>query len=397
MSNNKSRNLTTYIANMDKWEEKYQTHVSWYIGQEEEGERRRKHIQLMFGFNNPRTLAATQKLLQDANIQRVYDTMATLKYCTDENKRSGELYTFGEVPQFQQKKNPNLIQEALEMETYEEAMEHVEKSDTFYYISHQKQLQLYFTQKFDQSDKALYSQQKFTNKEGYKHLFNKTIIFIGPTGIGKTQYALAHFTNPLHVKDREDWGRYSPNQTDGIVLNDLDFKQWSPLTFLKNLDMETAITQQVKYCFIRIKAGTPKIICCNDEKLLWPTGMHPETKASCLRRVKIIHMHHKLWQYSKPSHDLTPEEKEAVEDAINDLRGEVEHIGETLPPRHNPQTSFLAYNICKENAPNNTQEEILRSNSCYEYISNRSPSPCSCTDGLHEQSQTPITEEDTTN
>lgn len=242
----------------------------------------------MFGFTNPRSLNATQTLMQDQGIQPVFDSNSMAKYVTDETKRAedGELISWGEVPTFRNKVTTNLIEEALAEGSYEKAMNHIEINDRLYYISHNKQLSLYFTQKFQISDQSLYHPDDFNIPPMNDILATRVLVFIGPTGIGKTQFALSHFQRPLHIRDKEDWGRYS-NQTDGIVLDDLDFPNWSPLTFLKLLDMEMPITQNIKYGHVRIAANTPRIICCNDEDLLWPKNIHPETRNACMRRIHI--------------------------------------------------------------------------------------------------------------
>lgn len=43
----------------------------------------------------------------------------------------------------------------------------------------------------------------------------------------ETQYALTHFRKPLHTTDKEDWCSFNKD-TDGIMPDDLDFKNWPP-------------------------------------------------------------------------------------------------------------------------------------------------------------------------
>lgn len=42
-----------------------------------------EHIQLMFRFQNPRTVAGVMQLLQIGNVEAVADCEAYLKYCTN--------------------------------------------------------------------------------------------------------------------------------------------------------------------------------------------------------------------------------------------------------------------------------------------------------------------------
>lgn len=181
-------------------------HCLWYIGQDEIGNHGLPHIQLMFGFKNAKTVSAAQKLLNNFNIEPVHDTMATYKYVTDETKRDphGETYSFGDIPSFKKKMNDSLIDKALNEKTYEQAMSLIENEDKLYYINHQKQLSLYFTQKFSTGDTAHYNISQFTQKPYTEWLKTHVLVFIGETGIGKTQFSLAHFKNPLLIRDKED-------------------------------------------------------------------------------------------------------------------------------------------------------------------------------------------------
>lgn len=295
MANRKARVFNTFLTGVDRKEqlEKLKEKVDWFIGQDELGAGGMEHIQLMFGFKNPRSLANTIQNLQDENIQITEDSKTMLKYCTNEEKRHGELYSFGDIPNFRKNSvQSSTIDEALKLNSYEEAMKFIEDTDKIYFISNQKRLSLYFSQKFDTADKALYKPEDF-NIPLVENL-SKVLVFIGKTGLGKTQYALAHFKNPLHIRDKEDWRRYNTS-VDGIILDDLDFPKWSPLTFLKLLDLENPITQNVKYGSVRISAGIPRIICVNDEELLWPTNIHAETRAACNRRMKIYFFDQKLY------------------------------------------------------------------------------------------------------
>ncbi|GJQ68733.1 hypothetical protein Trydic_g15350, partial [Trypoxylus dichotomus] len=87
---------------------------------------------------------------------------------------------------------------------------------------------------------------------------------------------------PLHVRDDEDWRRLT-RTTDGIVLDDLDFRKWSPATYLKLLDIAKPVTQNIKYGSVRVPAGTPRFLIVNSMDMLWPARMHPATKMACER------------------------------------------------------------------------------------------------------------------
>lgn len=295
----RNRNFCAYIngPNRKTIVQDWMSKCEWLIGQDEIGSHGMEHIQVMFGFKNARSLTAVRNLMQNANIEIVSDSEKMLKYCTDESKRdpNGDLYCKGDVPNFNKKVNKNVIDEALALPSYEDAMLYIENTDKLFYIQNQKKLSFYFTQKYDCHDVALYTRESFIRP--FFDKFDKVLVFIGPTGIGKTQFALSHFTHPLHVRDKEDWRRFNTSIT-GIILDDLDFPKWSPLTFLKLLDIETPITQNVKYGSVRIPAKVPRIICVNHEDLLWPHGIHEETRKACERRIILNYFNDKLFSTS---------------------------------------------------------------------------------------------------
>lgn len=300
MSTQKSRNFCAYIAGENKREivNEWMQEADWLIGQDEVGSHGLEHIQVMMGFKNARSLNAVRNKFQNANIQIVSDPEKMLKYVTDESKRAegGELYNSGDVPSFIRKVNKSVIDEALKEPSFEDAMALIENTDKIFFIQNQKKLHFYFTQKFDSHDVALFKPNEF-NMSCFTN-FDKVLVFIGATGLGKTQFALAHFKYPLHVRDKEDWRRFSTKIT-GIILDDLDFPSWSPLTFLKLLDTETPITQNVKYGSVRIPSGIPRIICVNHEDLLWPRTIHEETRKACERRITIHYFYDKLFTTRK--------------------------------------------------------------------------------------------------
>lgn len=45
----------------------------------------------------------------------------------------------------------------------------------------------------------------------------------GASGIGKTEFACAHFKDPLKIEHIEDFKKYDPSRHDGIVIDDMEF------------------------------------------------------------------------------------------------------------------------------------------------------------------------------
>lgn len=85
----------------------------------------------------------------------------------------------------------------------------------------------------------------------------------GGPGIGKTQYALAHFSSPLFVTHMDRLKFFDPNVHDGIVFDDMSFTHM-PLQAQKFiLDWSNTRDMNVKYGMATIPKNTKKIFTCN--------------------------------------------------------------------------------------------------------------------------------------
>ena len=279
------------VVPIDKEESVIQTlneKSTYYVGQQEKGNEGSIHFQVTFGFAYQKTLSAVTKMLQLRSIEIVRDLRAAIMYCTKIEGRVGDIVEYGDIPNTEYAGHNRLLLTACEKETYEEAMAFLEDADLMFFLSHKKTIGPWLSAKFKQDiDVPLYDISKF-NRSAFTD-FSKTLVLIGPTGVGKTQFALAHFKNPLLIRDKNDYIRYS-RHTDGIIFDDLSFTSWNPMTFLHMVENETPITQDVKFGHVRIRANIPKFILVNSEELLWPRDIIRETKDACLRRMVIYYI-----------------------------------------------------------------------------------------------------------
>lgn len=117
---------------------------------------------------------------------------------------------------------------------------------------------------------------------------NKTKLLVGPTNIGKTQYALAHFQHPLVVTNREGWSKFEPDFHDGAVIDDMTFTKNNPIEMLHLLDMREPMSQRVLFGNITIPCGFPRIFTTNHESLFWPETARNETIAAYKTRCEVV-------------------------------------------------------------------------------------------------------------
>lgn len=126
------------------------------------------------------------------------------------------------------------------------------------------------------------------------------LFITGPTGTGKTRWALAQFEYPLLVSLLEDLKGFRADRHDGIVFDDMCFSHLSPQVAIHLLDWELPRSLNVKYGSITIPAHTRKILTSNE---LFETVFPTCTKATMqalLRRIKVIEVKTRLFTRTDP-------------------------------------------------------------------------------------------------
>lgn len=134
-----------------------------------------------------------------------------------------------------------------------------------------------------------YTLDKFTKEPLNFEGDTKSYVLIGATGIGKTQWAMAHFKNPAIVTNKSSLANIS-TRNDGIVFDDYSFTMCNPDTVLHYADTEIEKTHDVKYGKVTIGRGVPRIFCLNSEDQFFPSNCAEEQKAAIKRRVCIINL-----------------------------------------------------------------------------------------------------------
>jgi len=84
----------------------------------------------------------------------------------------------------------------------------------------------------------------------------------GPTGIGKTQFALAHFENPLFISHIDDLKKFDGH--DGLVFDDCDYRHWDRTHQIHLIDTKQERTIHARYSNARRPANIPMIFTTND-------------------------------------------------------------------------------------------------------------------------------------
>lgn len=114
---------------------------------------------------------------------------------------------------------------------------------------------------------------------------DKPTIIWGEPGIGKTQYALAHFEKPLLVSHMDDLGNLTEDH-DGIVFDDMSFNHM-PRTGQIHLVDNLTRSIHIRYKTATIPAGIKRIFTTNEKD-----GAIMLTQDGAIRRR--IEIHHLL-------------------------------------------------------------------------------------------------------
>lgn len=96
--------------------------------------------------------------------------------------------------------------------------------------------------------------------------FSKCIILNGKAGIGKTEYAKAHFKNPLIVTDMDDLTKFDKKSHDGIIFDDMSFTHLPREIQIHICDQSISRSIRCRYKNAKIPKNTKKLFTTNVEK-----------------------------------------------------------------------------------------------------------------------------------
>lgn len=91
-----------------------------------------------------------------------------------------------------------------------------------------------------------------------------THVFHGEAGIGKTEFALAHFKSPLIVRHIDNLRQFDRAVNDGIVFDDMDFEHLPKSTNINLIDQTLPGSIHIRYGTATIPAHTRKIFTTNN-------------------------------------------------------------------------------------------------------------------------------------
>jgi len=124
---------------------------------------------------------------------------------------------------------------------------------------------------------------------------SKAVLIHGDSDSGKTEFAVAHFQNPLVCTHMDGLKRLKPDH-DGIVFDDMSFSHLPRETIIHLLDMSLAREIHARNTNSLIPAGTKKIFTHNGRNPFYDeTVITDQQKVAIERRLTRVHVKGKLY------------------------------------------------------------------------------------------------------
>lgn len=223
-----------------------------------------------------------------------------IDYCTKQETRAPDAVpqATGDKDNFDQPAKRNIqdvYSEALAADSYDNALSIVKKDAPRDYVLYQNQIVNTFKHTFQPQ----YITPEFdwiADKIPEAILREKAIILSGPSGYGKTQYALSHGEHPLLVSHIDELKKLTP-LTDLIVFDDMNFKHWPANSCIHLTDLELPRAINVKYGIATIPQHMHRIFTTNlaFADLFSEKALDQEWEA-IERRCHIINVSQKLFE-----------------------------------------------------------------------------------------------------
>lgn len=138
------------------------------------------------------------------------------------------------------------------------------------------------------------------------------VVLHGDTECGKTEFALAHFDHPLVVRRRDDLKRIS-GPTDGIIFDDVSFRDWSAEDALSLLNYDKPRSLPARYADAFVDADIPLIFTTNRRpKKIFPRADNARQRRALARRYRAVEITAPLQALGRP---FTAAEKRARREA----------------------------------------------------------------------------------
>lgn len=220
------------------------------------------HFQCYFQTKSPMRMTALKKLpgMETAHFEKCKGTPEqNIAYCTKEESRLDGPFEHGERPPPKGARSDIAKACATLVET--KSIEEVAIQHPTTYVKYYRGFEQLLKKVCPPVEEVRYPLTSFNPPEDLD--LTKCCVVFGNAGIGKTEFALAHFERPLLVRHLDVLGSFSPRYHDGIVFDDMSFTHFPFGQRIHLTDMTRASDIHIRYVTAHIPPGTKKIFCYN--------------------------------------------------------------------------------------------------------------------------------------
>lgn len=259
--------------------------VRYAVYQKEEGENGTPHFQGYVEFTRPTRLGALKKILPQAHWEPRRGTREEARnYCMKEDSRKDGPWEYGQFETSQGKRND--LEEVQEKIKSGATMKRIADEHFGSWCRYNKAFKTY--KEMCVTDTPQFKLEDFN---GPTLDLRKPCILNGGTGLGKTQFAKAHFKNPLLVSHIDDLQTLDEDH-DGIVFDDISFSHWPATAVIHLVDIEERRSIHNRYTNSSIPKGMRRIFTYNgpiEEWLIPPTANEQQIQA-INRRINVYNV-----------------------------------------------------------------------------------------------------------
>lgn len=180
---------------------------------------------------------------------------------------------------------------ALKAKSVKEALSIIKEELPYEFLIHGQSIKMNLSMALKTTYEHKYKIEEF-NME--KQDISKSLLLYGPSGMGKTHFALAHFKNPLLVRHMDRLREFDSEVNDGIVFDDLSFSHYPPEAVIHLLDMELDSEIHIRYTTANIPQQTPKIFTHNTTNPFYKSEVPEPQQQAIERRLKRVHIYKSL-------------------------------------------------------------------------------------------------------
>jgi len=257
------------------------------VGEETAPETGTRHFQGFVIFKTKKRLTQCKKILPRAHWEIAKGTVEeNYAYCT----KDGQFEQLGEKPKTKKRARAEQQDEAstraLNANNVAEGMAIIREDLPFDYLRFGESME----RNLKRAKTIPYKPEfKLADFNRQRLIFEKKSILIhGDSNTGKSQFAVAHFKNPLFVTHIDTLKGLSTDH-DGVVFDDMSFKHWPVEAVIHLLDYDLPRDINVRYGTVHIPAHTIKVFTHNTDNPFYDGDtISPEQKAAIERRLQRI-------------------------------------------------------------------------------------------------------------